>query len=345
MSRAAVRSLPPLEHFLDQPPTEVDFDAEVAKKVHELIARAASQAATDTQPISVDTALAEFAADRKQRGCTKTTIERNYLPFFRRFFAPDEFIPIDPIVIAGRLASYQNLATHLAYWLNLSALYSFLAEKYGITNPMAKVRCPKLEETLPDHLNPEEKQRLRQVPLSPRDRAIVDLFHETAVRPGEVFGGRGHPLRFCDIYKDHIEVSGKRGERMVPVTAELRDKLLSLRDGRPADAPVFIGDRGEPLSRWGISRVIRDAYRAASIDMRKAHPYVLRHSFAAEFLANGGDLATLQKILGHKRITTTMRYTHISDKAMVDIYRRTVRGANNIPFVWWIKHCHSGCTF
>lgn len=284
------------------------------------------EAVVTQEPLTVDKAIEAFAAELKARERTGKT-RKNYLPFLQRSLKKYNLVPTDPKIIRQLLASYNNRNTRHTYRLYLSTFYSFLEAEHDIPNPMTKVRSPGTDKTLPRHLNPEEKRQLQEVSLSPRDKAIVKLFLETAVRPDEVIGTRGHPLRFCDIYEDHIEVSGKVGERMVPALPELRDMLLSLQNGRSADSPVFMGDRGHPLTTWGLSKVIRRAFRAAGIS--NASPYTLRHSFAGEFLANGGDVATLQKILGHRDIKTTMIYTHIADKAMVDVYRRNVRGANN----------------
>jgi len=317
----------------DKIDTEIDqLGAEVEKKAGELLKQAASQAIVKRQ-IGVETALAEFAKDRKQRGRREqSTIKHNYIPFLRRFFAGDETVPTDPEIIGKRLEPYsQN--THNTYWLYLHAFYHFLEVKHGLPNPMTPDTVPRpgTEDTLPRHLNPEEKRQLEDVKskLTPRDRALIDLLQGTAIRPGEVVGDNGHhPLRFCDIYDNHIEVSGKVGERVVPISPELRDDLLSLRDGHPADSPIFLADRGGRLTQSGLGKIVKRAARQAGIKGRVT-PYSFRHSFGAEFLAGGGDLATLQRILGHKHIETTMIYTHLADRQMIDTYRRT-RGANNI---------------
>ena len=280
------------------------------------------------EPLTVGKAIEEFAADLRFRGRTKKTIEKNYLSFLRRSLRGYGLVPTDPKIIRQLLAAYKRNTAH-TYRLYFSAFYSFLGTEHGIPNPMTKVPSPGTDKTLPSHLNPEQKRQLQEVNLSPRDRAIVKLFLETAIRPDEVIGTRGHPLRFCDIYEETLEVSGKTGERMVPASPGLRDMLLSLRNGRPADSVVFVDGRGHPLTTWGLRKVIKRAFRAAGISGVKATPYTLRHSFAGEFLANGGDLATLQKILGHKDIETTMIYTHIADKAMVDVYRRNASRATN----------------
>lgn len=283
-------------------------------------------------PKSVFTAEAvdRFIQDRKFRECRPGTVA-NYEQFLKRSFSGLAYVPTDPAIIRGILGEFSG-DTKLTYWLYFSAFYRFCEQEYpGFPNPMVRVPKPHKGKALPDHLNPQQKQQLQEANLGPRDRVIIKLFAETAVRPGEVAGTYvDHPLRFCDIYEAHIEVSGKTGERIIPVPSELRDMLHSLKGGRPADAPVFTSDNnGAALSRWGLGKVVKRAFAIADIRGVKACPYTLRHSFGGDFLAQGGDLASLQRILGHKHIATTMIYTHIADKAMFDAYQRYGPGANN----------------
>lgn len=303
----------------------VDFDAEVAKRAQELLLRTASQAVSNTQAITVSKAIAEFLASRGFKGNRKKSLE-NYRSFFARFFSGDELVPTEHKAIEGRLAQY-NRNTRNTYYLYLLAFYNFLQAEHDIPNPMRKIERPGTDKTLPTHFNPEERRQLEDVKLSPRDRALIEVLKQTAVRPGEVVGSEdGHPLRFSDIYDDHLQVFGKTGERVVPAAPELCYLLRALRDGRPADSAIFLADRGAPLSGSGLRKVVRRAFKAAGINAAKAHPYTLRHSFADDFLDKGGDLGNLQQILGHRKIETTIRYTHISPKQMLDTYRR-VRGA------------------
>lgn len=277
--------------------------------------------------ISTTEAIDKFIEDRKFRERGPGTVA-NYDQFLKRSFNRLTRVPTDPAIIRGILSNF-NANTRRTYWLYFSAFYHFCEQEYGLPNPMVRVPKPAKAKTLPDHLNPQQKQQLQGANLCHRDRVIINLFVETAVRPGEVAGYGNHPLRFCDIHEEHIEVSGKTGERIIPIRPEMRNMLLSLKDSRSADAPVFTNNQGYALTRWGFGKVVKRAFNAARIKGVKACPYTLRHSFGGDFLAQGGDVASLQKILGHKNITTTMIYTHIADKAVFDAYRRYAPGANN----------------
>ena len=246
----------------------------------------------------------------------------------RRFFKEYSTIPTDPKVIRHLLAPFKG-NTILTYWRWLSAFYTYLESEHSLPNPMCHVPKPKVSKKLPDHLGSEQKRVLADTELSTRDMAIIKLFLETAARPGEVAMKHGHPLRFCDIYDDHIEVCGKKGDRFIPITYELKDALLSLQDGRPSDAAVFVNKYGNPMTEPRLRKVVRQAFNKAGIDTARPTPYTLRHSFAGEFLNNGGNIAALRQILGHSKIETTMIYTHISDKSVVESYRKYGPRGNN----------------
>jgi len=101
--------------------------------------------------------------------------------------------------------------------------------------------------------------------------------------------------------------------------------LLSLQNGKPGDWAVI------PLSTWGLRKVVKRAFEAAGIWGVRTSPYALRHSFGGHFLAQGGDIAMLQRILGHRNVKDTMRYTHIADKAVFEAYRRYGPRVTNHP--------------
>lgn len=285
---------------------------------------------TPAQPLATVAAIEEFTDYIKLKELSEYTIENNYLPFLRRSLKAYSLVPTDPKLIRRILANYTNRNTRRTYWLYLSTFYSFLEQEHGTPNPMPKVPKPKESKTLPDHLNPEQKELLVKVELSPRDRAILDILIATGLRPSDIANINGRPLRFCDIYEGHIEVSGKGSKgRSVPIPPELRVELLALQNGRRANLAVFVNEWGRPLTTWGLRKVVRRAFIAAGITGVKLTPYTIRHSFGGDFLARGGNLASLQRILGHASVKTTMRYTHLSDKAVADDYHSHMPRASN----------------
>ncbi|NVM23476.1 MAG: tyrosine-type recombinase/integrase [Desulfobacterales bacterium] len=328
------KELPGLNEILsrlkpDMKPTEVAIDVE--KSVSDSSPPGAATPSTSIPTINAKEAISAFLEERKFRNCSPKTLY-NYSHFLPRFIGQFSQVPTDHKLIRGLLNNYKG-KTKETYWLYFSAFYGFLEKEYGLLNPLARLTPPHEPKGMPSHLNPEQKVRLAEINLNPRDRALVNLFCESALRPGEVLDSHGHPLRFCDIYEDHIRVSGKRGERIVPITPQSRDGLLSLQGSRPADSAVFTRDDDHALTYWGLRKIVGTAFKKAGITGVKLCPYTLRHSFGGDFLARGGDLATLQKILGHANVKTTMIYTHIADTQVMDSYRQHGPSAINSPLI------------
>ncbi len=99
-------------------------------------------------------------------------------------------------------------------------------------------------------------------------------------------------------------------ERRVPLSAEARQALRAYLEVRPQrPGPLFFSRTYQPLRARDVQRVLAEAVRRAGIE-RRVTPHVLRHTFATRFLRSGGDLATLQAILGHANLSTTARYLH-----------------------------------
>lgn len=154
--------------------------------------------------------------------------------------------------------------------------------------------------------------------LGERDAALITFVLDTGVRVSEVAS-----LRIGDVDFENAvcRVGGKGSkERRVPVGRLARRELrryLARRRRPPADAPLFMAEHGEPLTRWGIQKIVRRLAQRAGLQTR-CSPHVLRHTFARAFLTNGGDVFALQRILGHS-------------PASLDITQRLCRVAGRGP--------------
>jgi integrase/recombinase XerD len=138
----------------------------------------------------------------------------------------------------------------------------------------------------------------------PRDKAIITLLLDTAIRMGEAAN-----LKRQDILEDQIIVHGKTGYRAVPISEFTRQLLLSL----PAheDGFVFHGThryRNKPLGSTGFYKVVKKYLSVVGHTGKQFGPQILRRSFGRFWLRDGGDLKTLSLILGHSNITTTANY-------------------------------------
>ncbi len=230
----------------------------------------------------------------------------------------------------------------------LSAIHTFVKflrrEDLLEDDPAALVAAPKKPETIPAHLSTDEMNRLLETPdtsspLGRRDRAILELFYASGLRLSELVS---LDMESIDLSRRMVRVLGKgRKERLVPFNnasgEALREYLKDRaalgstrsvksetrnRGQRGARAPLFLNYRGERLSARSVDRLVR-RYVAECGARFGISPHALRHSFATHLLANGADLRAIQELLGHARLSTTQRYTHVNAKQLIDVYKKS----------------------
>ena len=212
-------------------------------------------------------------------------------------------------------------------------------------DPAALVGTPKREQRLPAHLAEAEMSRLLDMPdpatpLGRRDRAIMELFYASGLRLSELVG---LGLEDVNLSSRVVRVLGKGGkERIVPFNrtteAALRDWMKDREEivaGIPDSGsgirareklrrksePLFLNYRGGRLSTRSVDRLVRK-YVAACSARFGISPHALRHSFATHLLERGADLRVIQELLGHARLSTTQRYTHVNSAQLIDAYRK-----------------------
>lgn len=209
-------------------------------------------------------------------------------------------------------------------------------------DPGALMAAPKQDRKLPARLDEGEMTRLLDVPdrttrLGRRDRAILELFYASGLRLGELVG---LGLEDVDLSSRLVRVLGKGGkERIVPFNRATADALracLADREapvrrgggpspprarGRAGAEPLFVNYRGGRLSARSVDRLVRRHVAAAGARFGIS-PHALRHSFATHLLERGADLRAIQEMLGHARISTTQRYTHVSAAQLLSVYQK-----------------------
>jgi integrase/recombinase XerC len=244
----------------------------------------------------------------------------------------------------------------------ISALRTFVRylrrEGYIEHDPTGLAIAPRREQTLPVHLTEQEMVQLLEQPdasqpLGRRDRAILELFYASGLRLSEL---ESLDIDSVDLSARMLRVMGKgRKERMLPfnqaagqaIRTWLRDRAeverRAQRTSRPPDratkytehgsraatrparsaerAALFVNYRGTRLSGRSIDRLLRK-YVAQFSTQVGISPHALRHSFATHLLQRGADLRTIQELLGHSRISTTQRYTHVNAAQLIDAYRK-----------------------
>jgi integrase/recombinase XerD len=149
----------------------------------------------------------------------------------------------------------------------------------------------------------------------PRDRAILTLIMDSAVRADEVCSLLKH-----NIKQETVVVHGKTGWREVPISEETRRLLLQVAATSPDDH-VFHGHKG-PITRHLIYAIVRRHMEKAGIKGPKLGPHRIRHAFGKNFLVQGGDLRSLQQIMGHADIKTTEKYATLNLTDIINKHRQ-----------------------
>ena len=219
----------------------------------------------------------------------------------------------------------------------LKLLYSFLEERFQITNNAQYLASPKIEKTLPIYLTPEEVERLFKVanrdesPRGVRNKVMLSLLYASGVRISELLSLTVDNINFNTGF---IQVSGKGNkERSIPLPGNVVSLLRHFLDTtykeffpphkQPVPPYLFVssvdGSQATPLSRQSLWGLIKKLIVKAQIN-KNISPHSLRHSLATHLLKNGADLRSLQLLLGHENLATVQIYTHVETSELRKIY-------------------------
>ena len=215
----------------------------------------------------------------------------------------------------------------------LSATRNFFAylEREGLVanEALSVIRGPKLPKSLPKPLTATQARQalaltdeMEDVPwIAARDTAVLTLCYGAGLRISEA-------LSLCksDLDGDVMRVTGKGGKtRLVPLIAPARaaieDYLKQCPFAVAASEPMFRGARGGVLSPRLIQKRVEQLRSALGLPA-SATPHALRHSFATHLLGRGGDLRTIQELLGHASLSSTQIYTRLDTDHLLDVYRK-----------------------
>lgn len=217
----------------------------------------------------------------------------------------------------------------------LAGIRSFLRhlERKGMANAAgaSATRAPRQPKSLPKPLSERDAvrvvdadQQLSDEPwIAARGAAVLTLLYGCGLRISEALS-----LTVRDLPGDgeSLRITGKGGKtRIVPLLPAARQAIASYLRLCPfqpgADEPMFRGARGGPLQPAIVQKEMRRLRGALDLP-DTATPHALRHSFATHLLAGGGDLRTIQELLGHASLSTTQVYTGVDSRRLIDIYDR-----------------------
>lgn len=213
---------------------------------------------------------------------------------------------------------------------SIRSLFKYMAKNGLAENAsILSLRSPKVPNSLPKpmtaadakHMVAEVASESDEPWVGKRDTAVLLLLYGCGLRIGEALS-----LNRGDAPKgDTMTVTGKGNkQRLVPVLRVVRDAIADyIRDcpyGHYDSDPLFYGVRGKRLAAKIIQNRMQDL-RAQMGLPDSATPHALRHSFATHLLADGGDLRTIQELLGHSSLASTQRYTEVDSARLLSVYR------------------------
>ncbi len=221
--------------------------------------------------------------------------------------------------VARRLAAVRSFGKYLC------------REGVLASNPADSLRGPRLNKTLPHFLTLADVQRLLAAPggdeLALRDRAWLETLYSGGLRVSELVGLN---LVDLDIAEGVAVVRGKgKKERLAllghPAQLALRDWLVEraalLRRANKVSDAVFLNCQATRLTVRSVGRLLAKHLRVAGLDPRTT-PHTLRHSFATHLLDAGADIRCVQELLGHKNLSTTQIYTHVTTERLQQSYHK-----------------------
>ena len=222
---------------------------------------------------------------------------------------PENTSDIQRLFIANSDLSASSLLT---IWNRLRIFWSW-AEKEGICpNVMEGVPAPVMRRKLPRILRRDEVRRLMGSVQVERDYAILATLLDTGMRVGELAS-----MTRESVSAEGVLVSGKTGDRVVPINQNVLELVKKQGDERG----LWVGLKGQ-LTDWGLQQIVRRNMRNAGFDPPKIGPHTLRHTFGTQYILKGGDVFSLQRIMGHTRIETTMIYVNMSTELVAQQHRK-----------------------
>jgi len=262
--------------------------------------------------ISTLDAIGAFVKSRKAQGVSDLTV-MDYYSLFKPFVFKYQALPLTVEPIEEFLASLQvGLERRWTYRRALVALYHFLEQRKKIPKDLVIIPAVKRPRRVRRVLTEEELRGLFPHAQDFQEKAILTLLIDSKVRASELVS-----LDREKVYPDHITVTGKTGEREVPINPETYDMLCQL----ASSGPLF-RTNGKRMRRDYLRVVINRLMKRAGLDGKKLGPHLLRHSSSVQHMMFGGDLMSLKEELGHTQVSTTQIYAELASSQVKNIHRK-----------------------
>lgn len=211
-----------------------------------------------------------------------------------------------------------TLRTFYEYWMT---------QDESIVNPFVQLVHPKKEQYLPQFFYEEEMEALFQTVEQDskkgiRDRVIIELLYATGIRVSELVNIK---IKDIDMNLPGVKVLGKGNkERFIPFGEFCKQSIERYLDEfQPRKTNdheyLIVNMNGAPITERGVRYVLNDVVKRTA-GVTDIHPHKLRHTFATHLLNQGADLRTVQSLLGHVNLSTTGRYTHVSNQQLRKVY-------------------------
>ncbi len=229
----------------------------------------------------------------------------------------------------GRGLSARSLARALSA---VKGFYAWLYEAEGVDNPAAaSMRSAKSKRRLPHPVEAADAREMlsmvdiqhKEAWVGARDTAVLLLLYGCGMRISEALGLNRSQAPLPEVL--HIIGKGKK-ERILPVLPVARAAVEAYLKACPydlqKDGPLFIGIRGKRLGARAVQKLMEALRRQLGLPST-ATPHALRHSFATHLLEAGGDLRSIQELLGHASLSSTQIYTSLDQTRLMEVYEQS----------------------
>ena len=241
---------------------------------------------------------------------------------------------VDPAMVKGYLGYLHKKNKKVTIARKISAIRSFfrylVRHEMLSENPVDLILTPKKEKKIPTYLPVDDIFRLLDSIKTDslaglRNRAIFETLYSSGIRVAELAGMNTYDV---DDANSVIRVLGKGAkERIVPIGAKALGAIKAYRQRLSEDAgitmdedtPLFLNRNKGRLTARSIARILDQTARACGL-LIPVSPHALRHTFATHMLDAGADLRVVQELLGHKSLSTTQKYTHVSIDKLMEAY-------------------------